>query len=146
MHDCSKSWLNHHGKTVIYIDSATFTCGCCKPKPAAPHQAPTLSSGDSFMAIKFPVSVPAGGPDVVKTVITFTVEGEPSATVEINGNGGDTSIVVPEASNGSLWATYADAAGNVSAPSPTATWTNAADTVPPAAPAGAPTLGAGDTV
>ena len=66
--------------------------------------------------------------------------------VEIASNGGDTSIVVPEGSDGEAWANYTDAAGNVSADSPKATWTNASDTQPPPAPAGAPTLGAGDTV
>lgn len=95
--------------------------------------------------IKFPVSVPAGGPDVVKTIVTVHVEGQPDATQELMSNGGDTFIVVPEASNGSVCAAYVDAAGNRSADSPEAPWTNASDTTPPAAPAGAPTLGAGDT-
>lgn len=134
------------GKTVIYIDRVMFPCGCCpKPKPVAPAK-PVLHSGDSLMAIKFPVSVPAGAADVVKTILKVHVEGQPDTTVEIMGNGGATDIVVPEGSNGSVCASYQDAAGNQSADSPEAPWTNASDTTPPAAPAGAPTLGAGDTV
>lgn len=135
------------GKTVIYIDNVTFPiCGCCpKPKPTAPA-VPVLSPGDSFMAIKFPVSVPAGASDVVTTTVVYQEDGSPSATVAIAGNGGDTFITVAEGSNGSVWANYADKTGNLSADSPKATWTNASDTVPPAAPAGAPTISAGDTV
>lgn len=120
--------------------------GCCrKKKPQAPA-VPVLSFGDSFVAIKFPVSVAAGAADVVKTILTVHVEGQPDSTVEIAGNGGNASIVVPQGSNGSVCAAYVDAAGNRSADSPEAPWVNASDTTPPAAPAGAPTLGAGDTV
>lgn len=147
MLDWIKSWFGTHGKTVIYIDSVTFPmCGCCHhTKPAAPGK-PILSSGDAYMAIKFPVSVPAGAADVVKTKVTSQVDGADPVVVELASNGGDTFIVVPEASNGSVWASYSDAAGNASPNSPSATWTNASDTTPPPAPTGAPTLGAGDTV
>lgn len=134
------------GKTVIYIDRVMFPCGYCpKPKPGAPAK-PVLRSGDSVTMIKYPVSVPTGGPDVVKTIVKLHVDGQPDSTVEIPSNGGDTFVTVPEGSNGSVCASYADAAGNVSADSPEAVFTNASDTTPPAAPAGAPTLGAGDTV
>lgn len=148
MLDWIKSWFGNDGKIVIHIDSVVFPlveCDC-KPCPITAPVGVTLHLGDSFMSIKFPVSVPAGAPDVVKTVVSFQVEGADVSTIEIAGNGGDTEIVVPEASNGEVWASYADAAGNVSPDSPHATWTNASDTTPPAAPAGAPTLGEGDTV
>jgi len=145
MLDWMKSWFGTHGKVVIHIDTVTFPCGCCpKPKPAAPA-VPTLLPGDAYMAIKYPVSVPAGAADVTKTVVTVHVEGQPDTTVELASNGGDTFIVVPEGSNGSVCAAYVDGAGNKSPDSPEAPWTNASDTTPPAAPAGAPTLGAGDT-
>lgn len=146
MFDWVKSWFAN-GKTVIYINEVIFPpCGCChKPTPVAPTK-PILFPGDAYMAIKFPVSVPPGAPDVVKTSVTFTVEGQPSTTVDIAGNGGSTDIVVPEGSNGVVSAKYFAAAGNPSLPSPEATWTNASDTTPPAAPQGAPVLGAGDTV
>lgn len=134
------------GKTVIYIDRVMFPCGCCpKPKPGAPAK-PVLRSGDSVTMIKYPVSVPAGGPDVVKTIVKLHVDGQSDSTVEIPSNGGDMFVTVPEGSNGSVCASYADASGNVSPDSPEAVFTNASDTTPPAAPAGAPTLGAGDTV
>lgn len=97
--------------------------------------------------IKFPVTVDAGtASDINKTRLTSTVAGETSVVQEVDGNGASFEITVPEHSNGEVYSNYIDRAGNVSDDSPLALWVDASDTTPPAAPAGAPTLGAGESV
>lgn len=118
---------------------------CLAPSP--PITKPILSAGETVVMIKYPVTVPAGTQaDIAKTRVTTTVDGSDPSTVEISGNGGSIDITVPDGSSGSVVAQYIDRAGNASANSPEARFENASDTTPPDAPAGAPTLGAGESV
>lgn len=97
--------------------------------------------------IKYPVTVDAGAdPDIDKTVLTYNEDGQTATVLENNGNGGAFEIVVNEGSSGDVFSHYVDRAGNASPASPTARFENASDTTPPAAPSGAPVLGAGQTV
>lgn len=137
---------------VVYIEDVTIHCyagSCnCKPvPPAASRVPPVLGKGDSVLMIKFPVLVEPGvDADIEKTIVFHQVEGvETEVTEELVGNGGSTFITVPENSNGACWSRYIDKAGNPSADSPKAFWTNASDTTPPASAANAPNLGKGQT-
>lgn len=116
--------------------------------PCPPATKPIIHPfGETVVMIKYPVTVPAGAQaDIVTTRVTTTVDGADPVSVDFAGNGGTTNITVPDGSSGSVYAHYIDRAGNVSASSPAATFTNASDTTPPDAPAGAPTLGAGESV
>lgn len=146
MLDWIKSWFGTSGKTVIYIDSVTFPCGCCpKPKPAAPGK-PTLFSGDSVHMIMYPVTVTGVVKDAKKVTFHFTENGGPESTVDllIGGDTASGSFTVQDGAVVDYWADQADAAGNVSAPSAHGAIASAADTVPPPAPS-TPVPGAGDT-
>lgn len=149
MLDWLKSWFGTDGKVVIHINSVVFPAPqCChKPKPVPAPSGVVFLSGESVMAIKFPVQIPASpSADVVKTTLVYAVENEPTQSIDLMTNGGDATIIVPVASNGSAYANYTDAAGNVSPNTPAAFWTNASDTTPPESAAAAPTFGAGETV
>lgn len=136
------------GPVTININKVV-ACDCCRhcdPKPQRP-KAPVIGAGESVLMIKFPVTVAAGSDaDIDKTVLTYSEDGLTATVLEVAGNGGSFDIIVADGSSGDVFSHYVDKAGNASPASPTARFENASDTTPPAAPAGAPVIGAGQTV
>lgn len=131
------------------------TGGCCvePQRPTGPTKPLVFSPGDTYMAIRFPVTIPAAvaGQQVDKANVYWSVDGidhiEVAPFPMTDGVDGSGAIVVPQGSSGKAWFAYVDKAGNESVTkSPEFVFTNAADTQPPDGPSGALVFGKGDTV
>lgn len=130
------------GKTTVVVVN---TCCHCKPRRKGPA-APTLSPGDSIMAIKYPITMPADtAPDVVKRTFKYKVNGGDEQKIDFDTANATGEFIVPVGAAVDYFATETDGSGNESEPGTMGHIDSAADTTPPMAP-GAPVLGPGETV